>query len=198
MFYNLQLLPFMSFESAKSFYSTIVENIPKTEPFNKFIDYFEHTWFSINDSENASIYEFSLWNYTSKFKFKGTKSSLFKKGEIDKYIFFSNNAVESFNHLINQCLDNNTKVSISKFEEILKFIFIRFTSNHESENNSKYVEKCLVTSLLRELVELGYGKNGKLITLNEFKKLKTDFKEDLVFKLTFSNQDILIDSDEEN
>ena len=89
--------------------------------------------------------------------------------------------------MINQCLDKNTKVSISKFEEILKFIFIRFTSNHESENNSKYVEKCLVTSLIRELVELGYGKNGKLITLNEFKKLKTDFKEDLEFKLTFSN-----------
>ena len=86
---------------------------------NKLIDYFEHTWFSINNSENASIYEFSIWNYSSKFKFKGTKTLLFKEGEIDKYIFFSNNAVESFNHLINQCLDNNTKVSISKFEEIL-------------------------------------------------------------------------------
>ena len=86
------------------------------------------------------IYKFSLWNYTSKFKFKGTKFSLFKEGEIDKYIFFSNNAVECFNHLINQCVDINTKVSISKFEEILKFIFIRFTSNHESGENTKYVE----------------------------------------------------------
>ena len=99
--------------------TTIIENIPKIEPFNKLIDYFEHTWFSINNSENASIYEFSIWNYSSKFKFKGTKTLLFKEGEIDEYIFFSNNAVESFNHLINQCLDNNTKVSISKFEEIL-------------------------------------------------------------------------------
>ena len=123
---------------------------------------------------------------------------MFKEGEIDKYIFFSNNAVESFNHLINQFLDNNTKFSISKFEEIIKFIFIRFTPNNESENTNKYVEKCLVTSLLRELVELGYGKNGKLITSIDYKKLKTDFKEDLVFKLTFNNQDALIDSDKEN
>ena len=66
--------------------------------------------------------------------------------------------------MINPCLNNNTKVSVSKFEEIIKFIFIRFTSNNESENTNKYVEKCLVTNLLRELVELGYGKNGKLIT----------------------------------
>ena len=131
---------------------------------------------SINDSENTSIYEYSLWNYSSKIKFKGTKTSLFKEGEIDKYIFFSNNAVESFNLLINPCLNNNTKVSVSKFEEIIKFIFIRFTPNNESENTNKYVEKYLVTSLLRELVELGYGKNGKLITPIDHKKLKTDFR----------------------
>ena len=93
----------MSFENVKEFYSTIVENIPKIEMFIKFSEYFEHTWFSINDSENTSIYEYSLWNYSSKIKFKGTKTSLFKEGEIDKYIFFSNNAVESFNHLINPC-----------------------------------------------------------------------------------------------
>ena len=63
--------------------------------------------------------------------------------------------------MINQCLDNSTKVSISKFEEILKFKFIRFTSNNESESNHQYEEKCLVNSLLRELVEVRYGKNWK-------------------------------------
>ena len=117
---------------------------------------------------------------------------------MEKYIFFSNNAVESFNHLINQCLDNNTKVSISKFEEMLKFIFIRFTSNNKSENVNKYIEKCLVTTLLRELIEEGYGKNGKLIKSSDYKKLKTKFKEDTAFKLTFNNQDNLNDSDEDN
>ena len=86
--YNLQLILFRSFETVKEFYSTIVENIPKIKMFIKFPEYFEYTWFSINDNENTSIYEYSLWNYSSKIKFKGTKTSLFKEGEIDKYIFF--------------------------------------------------------------------------------------------------------------
>ena len=34
MFYNLQLLPFMTFENLKTFYTTIIENIPKNESFN--------------------------------------------------------------------------------------------------------------------------------------------------------------------
>ena len=38
------------------------------------------------------------------------------------------------------------------------------------------MEKYLVTNLLRELVELGYGKNGKLIIPIDHKKLKTDFR----------------------
>ena len=198
MLFNLELIPFMNFEAAKKFYSSLKENIPKSENYDKFLDYFENTWLSLNDNENDSIYEFNLWNYSSKIKFKGNKTSLFKQGEMEKYIFFSNNAVESFNHLLNQCLDNNTKVSISKFEEMLKFIFIRFTSNNESENVNKYIEKCLVTTLLRELIEEGYGKNGKLIKSSDYKKLKTEFKEDLVFELTFNNQDNLNDSDEDN
>jgi len=107
--------------------------------------------------------------------------------------------VESFNHLISSYLEKNTRVSISKFEEIIKFIFIRFTSNNKSDiNSNKYEEKCLVSDLLRELIELGYGKNGKVIKLNDYKKIKDEFKEDLAFKLTFNEQDDIINEDEEN
>jgi len=56
----------------------------------------------------------------------------------------------------------------------------------------------LVSDLLRELIELGCGKNGKVIKLNDYKKIKTEFKEDFVFKLTFNEQDDLINEDEEN
>ena len=114
-------------------------------------------------------------------------------------MLFSNNAVESFNHLINQCLEKNTRVSISKFEEIIKFIFIRFTSNNESDiNSNKYEEKCLVSDLLMELIELGNEKNGKAIKLNDHKKIKTEFKEDLAFIFIFNEQDDLRNEDEEN
>lgn len=40
-----------------------------------------------------------------KFDFIENKYQLIKEGELDKYVLFSNNAVESFKHLINQCLD---------------------------------------------------------------------------------------------
>ena len=52
--------------------------------------------------------------------------------------------MESFSHLINQCLDSNSRVNASKFEEILKFIFIRFTSNNENDKNIRYKEKTLI------------------------------------------------------
>lgn len=53
--------------------------------------------------------------------------------------------MEGFNHLINQCLDSNNRVSASKFEEILKFIFIRFTLNNENDKNIWYKEKTLIS-----------------------------------------------------
>ena len=56
-----------------------------------------------------------------KFNFKGNKNQLIKKGELDKYISFSNNAVESFNHFLNQCLEHNSKDSKSKFIDNLIF-----------------------------------------------------------------------------
>ena len=81
----------------------------------KFVQYFEETWFQKNDNDKP-YYEFDLWNYSSKFYFKGNKNQLIKAGELEKYLLFSNIAVESFNFLINKCLDSNSRVSASKFE----------------------------------------------------------------------------------
>ena len=64
---------------------------------------------------------------------------------------------------MNQCLEYNSKVSVSKFIDILKFIFIRMTSNNETEAlNINNEQRTLISDILRELVELGYGKNDKL------------------------------------
>ena len=135
--------------------------------------------------------------YSGKFNFTGTKKELIKSGDLKKYILFSNNAVESFNHIMNQCLDSNSRVSISKFEEILKYIFIRMNSNTDKNDNLKeaYTEKTLISDLLREIISLGYGKSGKIITLNELKKLKKLYSEDKVFNFTFIKNKELDDSD---
>ena len=105
--------------------------------------------------------------------------------------------MESFNNLINQCLDSNSRVSASKFEDVLKFVFIRFTSNNENDINIRYNEKTLISDLLRELVDLGYGKNGKIIKMSDYKKIKTEFNENSVFSLTFNDSDNNNESDED-
>ena len=53
--------------------------------------------------------------------------------------------------MMNQCLDSNTRVSISKFEEILKYIFIRMNSNMDSNNNenNRYNERTLISDIKR-------------------------------------------------
>ena len=79
------------------------------------------TWFSENDDETVK-YNFDLWSYYGKFNFKGNKKQLILENNLKENVSFTNNAVESFNHCINQCLNFNNKVSFKKFEEIIKYV----------------------------------------------------------------------------
>ena len=197
LLFNLELICFMDIKTARKHYSNIIKNINRNDKFDQFIDYFERTWFPVNDSD-VTKYDFNLWNYSDKFNFKGNKNQLIKKGELHKYILFSNNAVESFNHLMNQCLEHNNKVSISKFIDILKFIFIRMSSNKDTEEvNVNTEQRTLISDILRELVELGYGKNDKMIDYETLKKLKYYKNEDVIFNLTFTKEDDGKNSDDE-
>ena len=113
-------------------------------------------------------------------------------------IVIINNAVESFNLLMNQCLEHNSKVSISKFIDILKFIFIRMSSNNEADEiNANSEQRTLISDILRELVELGYGKNGKIIDYETLKKLKNYKNKDVIFNLTFTKKENGKNSDDE-
>lgn len=99
---------------------------------------------------------------------------------------------------MNQCLEHNAKVSVSKFIDILKFIFIRMSSNNETEElNVNSEQSTLISDILRELVELGYGKNEKIIDYETLKKLKNYKNEDVIFNLTFTKEDNGKNSDDE-
>ena len=50
---------------------------------------------------------------------------------------------------------------------------------------------------MRELVELGYGKNDKMIDHETLKKLKYYKNEDVIFNLTFTKEDDGKNSDDE-
>ena len=186
LIFNLQLLPFMEKENAIKYYKLIKEYFSDSdEKYNNFYEYFEETWLAL-DSNIKPKFDFDLWAYINKFSFKGNKTKLISEDKLEEYVFFTNNATESFNNLINSCLSNNSKTSFTKFEEIIKFIFIRMEGEMEDENKNKgYEEKTLVSDILRELINLGFGKNGKIIKKVDLKKIKSISNINEIYKLSF-------------
>ena len=69
--FNLQLLNFMDYDTAKDFYS-LIKNEYSEEKYSIFFNYFEATWFPLNNDDEVK-YDFSLWSYFGKFNFKGNK-----------------------------------------------------------------------------------------------------------------------------
>ena len=167
-------------------YKLIKENFSDSyEKYNNFYEYFEETLLAF-DSNIKTKFDFGLWAYINKFSFKGNKTKLISEDKLEEYVFFTNNATESFNNLINSCLSNNSKTSFTKFEEIIKFIFIRMEGEMEDENKNKgYEEKTLVSDILRELINLGFGKNGKIIKKVDLKKIKSISNINEIYKLSF-------------
>ena len=61
--------------------------------------------------------------------------------------------IESINHLINSYIDVNNKIGISRFETILKTLFIRLkTKNNRNNYNNKIVIKYKLSDILLELI----------------------------------------------
>ena len=78
--------------------------------------------------------------------------------------------MESINHLINSYKDVNNKIGITRFEVILKTLFIRLNTKHCQKNlNKKMVIKYNLSDILLQLIENGYGKNNKLIRYEDIK-----------------------------
>ena len=67
-----------------------------------------------------------------------------------------------------------------------------------SNENNRYKERTLISDLLRELISLGYGKNGKIITSKDLKILKKNYIENVAFNFTFIKEKDSDDSDNEN
>ena len=145
------------------------------------------SWFSNNGDEIVK-YNFDLWSYYGKFNFKGNKKQLILENNLKENIIFTHNAIESFNHCINQCLNFNNKVSFKNFEEIIKYVFIKMEGAKNNTNSRGYTEKTLVSDILRELINFGYGKNGKIIKVNDLEKLRNkNIKSSEIYKLTFGS-----------
>lgn len=181
------MTPFMDYQTAIEYYKSVKEEFSDSvEEYSNFCTYFENNWLSLENSDKSK-FDFDLWSYNNKFKFKGNKKKLIEEGILQEYVNFTNNSVESFNHLLNECINHNNKVSFTKFEDILKYVFVRMEGAKENKNIEGYKEKTLIADILNELIELGYGKNKKIIKKDDLKKIKSITDLDMLYKLTFES-----------
>ena len=58
------------------------------------------------------------------------------------------------------------------------------SNNEADEINANSEQRTLFSGISRKLIELGYGKNGKIIEYETLKKFKNYKNEDLIFNLT--------------
>ena len=191
----------MNKDTAIDFYNEI-KNTFDDEIFNEFYEYFELTWLN-PDINIKTKFEFSLWSYHGKFDFKNQrKKYLISDEALDNSIFVSNNTCESLNNLNNNYIEINSKVSLSKFETILKALFIRKESNRVNTNQraEKIINKRSVSDNLLSLINLGVGLKKKLFTANDLKKIKESNKEENLPRLNLieNKEDDLVESDSGN
>ena len=103
-------------------------------------------------------------------------------------LYLSNNCCESLNHLINNIIDINSNVSITKFIEIIKILFLRININREKKNQKK--EQISITHNLSDTLLLlnkyGIGKK-KILNFKDIKFIKNIKSEEEIFKFIFDN-----------
>ena len=138
MVFHLQLLQFMDYNTGVKFYKKLKEYIQKdqveeNEDFNlyeSFFAYFEKTWLNLSEKNN-SFFAFDLWSYYKKFNFNSPRNKLIDSDSFMEYVAFSNNAVESTNHLINTFIKYNTAIKYEKFKDLVLLLFIRMESKQD-------------------------------------------------------------------
>ena len=97
------------------------------------------------------------------------------------------------NHLINSFIAINNKVSITRFEIIIKTLFVRLVvSNSLKDQNLEHIErKCQLSDLLLiELIKKGYGCKKGMLNNKDVNLLKNYKKESDIFKLNLNEEDI--------
>ena len=106
-----------------------------------------------------------------------SRTELISKKKWEQYVFLSNNTCESLNYLINSFIAINNNVSITRFEIIIKTLFVRLdVSNSLKDQNLEHIErKCQLSDLLIELIKKGYGCKKGMLNNKDLNLLKWYF-----------------------
>ena len=111
LIFNLKILPFLNKTKAIKFYKDIKNFIGDMDDnFKAFYAYFEKYWLN-EDINKETVYDFAMWSYYGKFDFKTSKKQLVDDSTLNENVFYSNNCVESLNHVINSHIMNPLRSS---------------------------------------------------------------------------------------
>ena len=126
------------------------------------------------------FFAFDLWSNYKKFNFNSPRNKLIDSDSFMEYVAFSNNAVESTNHLINTFIKYNTAIKYEKFKDLVLLLFLRMESRRKIYSNKKdnFVIKNQLSDLMITLVNKGIGNSLKILSLKDIKDLKLKYDEE--------------------
>ena len=129
-------------------------------------------------------YSIEILGYYDKLNFKGSRTSLLKSNELDKYIGLSNNACESINSYLSSLIPINQKTFLNFFVKIIQKLFLKFEykrKRNEINQENHIIIKSLFTDNLLDIINLDF--NNKYIDNKQFNHLKYVYDEKKLFSL---------------
>ena len=193
---NMKLLPFLEKNKAREFYKLIKEEFSE-EKYEAFYDYFENTWLNIDDN-NKTKFDYELWSYCGKFDFENSRKEIISNSVLEKYVFLSNNACESINNLIHNYIAINNKVSIDRFETIIKILFVRLNcvKNNKHQLSERLENKQLLSDVLLEIINAKFAQNLFVLSEYQYNKLKRKPNETEIFQIINNNYENSLTDDD--
>ena len=93
--------------------------------------------------------------------------------------------------MINNYIQANTKVSLDRFETIIKTLFIRVQCNRTNKNqlSEKIIHKKVLSDVLLNIIKARFGVNGKIKTQELYERLKLKSSENSIFKILETQND---------
>ena len=90
----------------------------------------------------------------------------------------------------------NSKISLSRFETIIKALFIRMECKRTNENQlgERIIHKRVLSDVLLDIINNGFWYNNKIINESQFKNLKLKPDETSIFKILNNEEQDNVDN----
>ena len=159
---NIELLCFIKIEKIKAYKTIILEKLNEDKKYNKFINYLNRYLFKIDPN---------IYNYDKFINYKKEQHN----NKYLKYLFTTNNVVESINAKLNYYLTKGVTTNTNFVNSITKFLI---NDTYEENNKINIKRHDYITKTFLKILDSEYFKEGiKWIKYDDFVDFeKTSYK----------------------